>query len=99
MLYFSDKPSIKVNVKDKIIIVEGEPVDLYCATKNNHKTTSIVWYAGNKKLISTNESSLNYKISNVNRFDTGNYTCSVQAEVGNTFSEISLVISCKTFYK
>ncbi|CAC5368458.1 unnamed protein product [Mytilus coruscus] len=98
LLYTKYKPSIKVNVKENII-VEGETVDLYCATRNNHTTTSISWYAGNKKLISTSESSLNYKMSNVSRFDTGNYTCSVQNEIGNTSSGISLVISCKTFFK
>ncbi|CAC5411926.1 DSCAML1 [Mytilus coruscus] len=61
---------------------------------SNPNPTSISWYKGDNILVSTNsKSSLRYKMSNVSRHDTGNYTCSSQNEIGNASSDISLVIS------
>lgn len=97
MNYFLDTPSIKVDVS-KNFIMEGETVNLYCFSRGYIKTTSMSWYKEDKKFISTrNESSLSIKMINVSRYDTGKYICSVQNEIENTSSEISLVISCKTF--
>ncbi|CAC5424669.1 unnamed protein product [Mytilus coruscus] len=87
------KPSIKVNISDNFI-VEGETTQLCCTSTSKPKPTSIVLYKEDNELVSTNSRfSLCYKMINVSRNDTGNYTCFSKNEIGNASSEIPLVIS------
>ncbi|VDI64121.1 Hypothetical predicted protein [Mytilus galloprovincialis] len=90
---FADKPSIKIHVSNSFI-KEGETMHLDCTTRSNPKATSISWYQDNKKLrLTTSKSSLRLTMSKVSRYDSGKYRCSAQNEIGNTSSEISIVIS------
>lgn len=58
------------------------------------KPTLISWYKEEKELISEyNKSSLCYTISNVSRYDAGNYTCCSENEIGEASSEILLTVS------
>lgn len=71
---------------------------LDCTTRSNPKAISISWYKDNEKLrLTTSKSTLRFTMSKVSRYDSGKYRCSAQNEIGNTFSEISIVISCKIF--
>lgn len=71
---------------------------LDCTTRSNPEATSISLYKDNKKLrLTTSKSSLRFTMSKVSRYDSGKYRCSAQNEIGNTSSEISIVISCKIF--
>lgn len=93
---FSDKPSIKLNASRTLVVVESDIANICCISRSNPKSTLISWHTDDKELVSAfNNSSLCYKISNVSRFDTGNYTCSSQNEIGNASSDMSLIITCK----
>lgn len=95
---FSDKPSIKIDVSDTLI-EEGKPGHLCCSSRSNPKPSSISWFKEDKKIVSSNsESEMCYRMNNVSRHDTGNYTCYSQNKIGNASKEISVVISCKTYY-
>ncbi|CAC5368461.1 unnamed protein product [Mytilus coruscus] len=88
------KPSIKINVSNTLNMVEGETTNICCVAWSNPKLTLISWHKGDKELVSAfNNSLLCYKMSNVSRHDTGNYVCSSQNEIGEAFSETSLIIS------
>ncbi|CAC5417636.1 unnamed protein product [Mytilus coruscus] len=88
------KPCIRINVSGTLMVVEGEMTHICCMPRSNPKPTSINWYNEEVKLVSNyNASSLCFKISNVSRLDSGNYTCSSKNEIGNASSEIVLIIS------
>lgn len=52
---------------------------------------------GDELVTTKGESSLCYSKSNVSRYDTGNYTCATQNEIGNASSVTSVVILCKNY--
>ncbi|CAC5368456.1 unnamed protein product [Mytilus coruscus] len=88
------KLSVEINVSSTLTVDEGEFAHICCISVSNPKTTSISWHKEDTELVSTfNNSSLCYKMSNVSRHDTGNYVCSYQNEVGDSSSEILLIIS------
>lgn len=92
----SDKPSVEINVSGTLSVVEGEFVRICCTSVSNPKPTLISWYREETELVSTfKNSSLCHKMSNVSRFDTGYYVCSSRNEMGNSSTEISLIVSCK----
>ena len=92
LFYLSEAPLINISLGGKYYI-EGSPVTITC--KASGKPQPDVAWIKNGLMESSGKKAVFLKFNNINRRDTGQYTCRANNSVGVTSINTTIVVHCK----